>query len=262
MKSYSKKLALCLFFFIIIQFFLTENVLAADLAFPQTEISPFPNVSISFDGGQNPDAVSSTLQLLFLFTIISLAPYLLVTLTCFTRIIIALHFFRSAIGTQQMPPNQVLLGLALFITFFLMGPTFSQINEEAIKPYTAGLISQQEAIDTSMEPIREFMFNQVADKDMALFIELSGESYATMEEVPNRVLIPAFILTELTYGFKFGVIVYIPFIVIDMIVASVLMAMGMMMLPPAMISLPFKVLLFVLADGWTLVLRNLILTFQ
>jgi len=260
MKSSYKKLAFSLFFFIIVQFFFTSHVLASNLSPSQEFLPPFPNVSISF-GADEETGTSTNLQILFLFTIISLAPYLLIMLTTFTRIIISLHFFRSAIGTQQMPPNQILIGLALFVTLFLMGDIFAEINETAIKPYSENQISQQQAIELGMEPLREFMFSQVAHQDLRLFVELSGETYDAPSDIPNRVLIPSFILGEITRGFKFGVMVYIPFIVIDMIVASVLMAMGMMMLPPAMISLPFKILLFVLVDGWSLLLEAIILTF-
>jgi flagellar biosynthetic protein FliP len=183
-------------------------------------------------------------------------------LTCFTRIIIALHFLRSALGTQQMPPNQVMIGLALFLTFFIMSPTLSTINTTAIIPYAAGTITQQEAIDTGLQPLRSFMIRQVEKKDVALFASLANETYQTPEEIPNTVLIPSFILGEISKGFRFGFFIYMPFIVVDMVVASTLMAMGMMMLPPAMISLPFKVLLFVMVDGWNLVIEYLIKTFK
>jgi len=183
-------------------------------------------------------------------------------LTSFTRIIIVLHFVRSALGTQQMPPNQILVGIALFLTLFIMGPVFTEVNETALKPYGAKEITQQEMVERAMVPIREFMFNQVEDKDLGLFVELSGEEYASIEEIPNKVLIPSFILGELSKGFIFGFFIYIPFIVIDMVVASILMAMGMMMLPPAMISLPFKILLFILVDGWAYIIEILAMSFR
>jgi len=210
----------------------------------------------------NPSQIATVLQLLFMLSIISLAPSLLIMLTSFTRIIISLQFLRSALGTQQMPPNQVLIGLALFLTMFLMGPIFSDINENAIKPFSAGSLNAEQAIDRGMEPLRGFMRMQAEDKDVALFMELSGQEFTTPEEIPDRVLIPAFMLGELTKGFKVGFIIYLPFIVIDMIVSSVLMAMGMMMLPPVMISLPFKILLFILSGGWSFAIESLVRTFR
>jgi flagellar biosynthetic protein FliP len=211
---------------------------------------------------ENPEQVASLMQLLFMLSLISLAPSLLIMLTSFTRLIISLQFLRSALGTQQMPPNQVLIGLSLFLTMFLMGPIFTDINENAIKPFSEGKLSAEQAIDTGMEPLRDFMRAQAEDKDIALFAELSGQTYQSPEEIPDRVLIPAFMLGELTKGFKVGFIIYLPFIVIDMIVASVLMAMGMMMLPPVMISLPFKILLFIMSGGWSFMIESLVRTFR
>ena len=210
----------------------------------------------------NPSQVAAVLQLLFMLSLISLAPSLLIMLTSFTRIIISLQFLRSALGTQQMPPNQILIGLALFLTMFLMGPIFSDINENAVVPFSEGKLTAEEAIDTGMEPLRVFMRRQSEDKDIALFLELSGLTVENPEEIPDRVLIPAFMLGELTKGFKVGFIIYLPFIVIDMIVASVLMAMGMMMLPPVMISLPFKILLFIMSGGWSFMIESLVRTFR
>ncbi len=221
-----------------------------------------PTMGINVGSSDNPTDVVNTLQIIFLLALITLLPSLLIVLTCFTRIIIVMHFLRSALGTQQMPPNQILIGLSLFLTLFLMGPTLQTINDKALAPYSAGQISQQEAMTNAMEPIRGFMLKQVNNKDLALFVELSGESLSVNDPIPTRVLIPAYILGELTKGFQIGFILFLPFIVIDMIVASVLMAMGMMMLPPAMISLPFKILLFVMVDGWSLVIENLIKTFK
>lgn len=217
--------------------------------------------SINIDLG-NESGLDPTLQLFFLVTIITLIPAILMMVTCFTRLIISFHFIRAALGTQQMPPNQILVGIALFITIFIMGPTFSIINETAIQPYSAGEMSQTEFMEVAMDPLREFMFRQVEDKDLALFAKLDNATYATINDIPNRVLIPAFILGEITKGFIIGFIIYIPFLVIDMVVASILMAMGMMMLPPAMISLPFKILFFIMIDGWSLIIENVILTFR
>jgi len=223
--------------------------------------SGIPGIGVSFVTTDDPAQVVSGLQILFLFVLIMLAPSLLLMTTCFTRVLIALHFVRAALGTQQMPPNQVMVGVALFISLFIMGPALDRINREALQPYSAGQMSQTDAFYYGIEPLREFMLKQVEERDMALFMELAGETFTSNEAIPTRVLIPAFLLGEITKGFKFGVIVYLPFIAIDMIVASVLMAMGMMMLPPAMISLPFKILLFVMVDGWSLIIENLIRTF-
>ena len=206
-------------------------------------------------------SLSTPVRALLVLTIIALAPSLLIMLTSYTRIIIVLHFIRTAIGTQSSPPNQVMIGLALFMTFFIMWPTFQEINEKAIVPLDNGDITFEQAIEEAEVPLRTFMEGQTLDKDLALFIDVAGESYSRDEEVPMVMLIPAFILSELRYAFIMGFMIYIPFIVIDMVVASVLMSMGMMMLPPTTISLPFKILLFVMADGWNLIIGNLIQTF-
>ncbi|SFB25208.1 flagellar biosynthetic protein FliP [Acetitomaculum ruminis DSM 5522] len=207
--------------------------------------------------------LSATVRILIFLTVISIAPSLLVMLTSFTRIIVVLHFTRQAIGTQTAPPNQVLVGLALFLTLFIMYPTFTTIYDEAIKPYDAGQITQEEAIKKGQKPLREFMFKETQTKDIDLFLDISGESenFKSYDDVSMTVLIPSFILSELRTAFIIGFLVYIPFIVIDMVVASVLMSMGMMMLPPSMISAPFKILLFVLVDGWDLIIGNLVKTF-
>ncbi len=217
-------------------------------------------LTITLDLGED-TGVDPTLQILFLIVLITLLPSILMMVTCFTRIIISMHFLRSALGTQSMPPNQVLVGIALFITIFLMGPTFTEINETAVIPYSEGQLSQQEFIETAMDPLREFMLSQVSNQDVALFAKLDGGTYATPEDIPNRVLIPAFMLGELTKGFLIGFVIYIPFLVIDMVVASILMAMGMMMLPPAMISMPFKIMFFIMVDGWGLLLESIIMSY-
>jgi len=219
-----------------------------------------------------PGTTTSTMQMLFLVVLLALAPSILIVMTCFTRIIIVLHFLRSALGTQQMPPNQVLIGLALFLTIFNMSPIFAEINERALQPLSRQEMTQNEAVSVALEPIRDFMFKQVTMNDLNLFSSLSGETYAgetdaeiradMHENMPTSVLIPAFVLGEVVKGFQIGFIIFIPFIVIDMVVASTLMAMGMMMLPPAMISLPFKILLFVMVDGWSLVISSLMQTFR
>lgn len=211
-------------------------------------------------------SVSTPIRMLLMLTVLALAPSILIMMTSFTRIIIVLHFVRTAIGTQTAPPNQILIGLALFLTFFIMWPTFQQINENAIQPLDRGEITQTEFLEAAEEPIREFMITdaKIQIRDVNLFVEISGETYEDEEElsdVPFTTLVPAFILSELRKAFIMGFLIYIPFIVIDMVVASVLMSMGMMMLPPTTISLPFKILLFVLADGWNLVIGSLVNTF-
>ena len=205
-----------------------------------------------FDFTDNPENVASALQMLFLISIITLAPSLLIMLTCFPRIIISLHFLRAAMGTQQMPPNQVLVGFALFLTIFQMSGVFSDVYNNALQPFSQGQLTQEEAFTRGMEPIREFMALNAAEGDIALFMALAGAEDIDEEmDVPTSVLIPAFLLSEVKAGFRAGFFIYIPFIIVDMVVASILMSMGMMMLPPAMISLPFKILIFISADGWT-----------
>lgn len=204
---------------------------------------------------------TETLDIVLLLTILTLAPSILVMLTGFTRIIIVLSFVRNAMGTQQAPPNQVLIGLALILTFFVMQPVFTEVYDTAYVPYTEEQISQDELIDTAMVPIREFMLRQTFNSDLKFFIEMSGTEAETLEELPHSLVIAAFVTSEIKRAFQIGFFLYIPFIVIDMVVASTLMAMGMMMLPPAMISLPFKILLFVIIDGWQLVIKTLITGF-
>lgn len=205
--------------------------------------------------------MSSTVRILLVLTVLSLAPSILIMLTSFTRILIVLHFTRAALGTQTAPPNQVLIGLALFLTFMIMSPVFTEINENAIKPLDAGTITQEEAFEAGMQPIREFMYEQTETKDADLFCDISGVTYEEKEDIPTTVLIPAFLVSELRTAFIIGFLIYIPFIVIDMVVSSILMSMGMMMLPPTTISMPFKILLFILADGWNLVVGNVVKTF-
>lgn len=215
------------------------------------------NISTTDEGG-----LSGALQIVLVLTVIALCPSILIMLTSFTRIIIVLHFTRAALNTQSAPPNQVLIGLALFLTFFIMAPVFNQINTEAIQPLKNGEITQEEAFKKGTEPLKTFMLNNVKDKDLNAMAEISGiENISSREDVPMRVLIPSFILSELRIAFWIGFLIYIPFIVIDMVVASTLMSMGMMMLPPTTISMPFKILLFVLADGWNLIIVNLVRTF-
>ena len=197
-------------------------------------------------------------------TVIALAPSILIMLTSFTRIIIVLHFTRSAIGTQTAPPNQVLVGLALFLTFFIMAPTFKTVYDDAIKPLSKNEITAEEAYDVGIKPIRQFMLEQTNTKDIRMFIDIAKVDTSTLkdyDDIPIQVLIPSFIVSELRIAFIIGFLIYIPFIIIDMVVSSALMSMGMMMLPPTTISLPFKILLFIMADGWNLVIGNLVKTF-
>lgn len=216
---------------------------------------------ISIQYNNDSGSISTPVRMLLVLTVLTLAPSILILMTSYTRIIIVLHFVRTAIGTQSTPPNQVLVGLALFLTGFIMWPTFQQINTEAIKPLDEGKINTEQFIEKAEEPLREFMYGQTQTKDLALFVSMSDEKYESYEDVPFMTLVPAFILSELRTAFILGFLIYIPFIVIDMVVASVLMSMGMMMLPPATISLPFKVLLFILADGWDLIIGNLVKKF-
>ncbi|HOB22784.1 MAG TPA: flagellar type III secretion system pore protein FliP [Bacillota bacterium] len=221
-----------------------------------------PQIEIGWNNTDDPEQVAASLRILALITILSLAPAILIMTTAFTRIVVVLSFTRSALATNQVPPNQVLIGLALFITFFTMAPTWHVVQQEALTPYLRGELSQEQAFQTAMEPIREFMFKQTREKDLQLFMQLGGyERPQNKEDVPTVALIPAFVISELKTAFQIGFIIYVPFIVIDMVVASALMSMGMLMLPPVMLSLPFKILLFILADGWNLVVRSLLLSF-
>jgi flagellar biosynthetic protein FliP len=204
---------------------------------------------------------TQTVDIIILLTVLTLLPSIVMMLTGFTRIVIVLSFIRSALGMQQTPPSQVIVGLALFLTLFVMGPVVTDVYENAYTPYSNGLIEQDEFFERAMEPTREFMLSQTYKTDLSFFIGLSGEAVEDEQSIPNRVLIPAFLTSEIKHAFEIGFYIYIPFIVIDMVVSSTLMAMGMMMLPPAMISLPFKVLLFVMVDGWQLVMGVLVESF-
>jgi len=233
-----------------------------------------PNVSITKDGinigsSQDPKEVSSSIQLLLLLTVLSVAPSILIMMTGFTRIIIILSFLRNALGTQQMPPNQVLIGLALFITFFVMTPVLTDINDNAFQPYNKGEINQQMALDRSSQSIKTWMVKQIfsnkREKDLELFMTLGGQKdpikVVDAPKLSLTIVVPAFLISELTVAFKFGFLIFLPFLIIDMVVSSTLMSMGMMMLPPVMISLPFKILLFVLVDGWGMLTQSIVLSF-
>ena len=225
------------------------------------ELNIANNLTISYDNGNG--ELSGTLRILLILTLISLAPILLVTLTSFTRILIVLHFTRQALNTTTAPPNQILIAISLFLTFFIMQPVFTEVYEEAIIPFEAGELTTEEAFFVAMEPMREFMMTHAQTKDADAFMQIANIPWdgEDLNAVPTSVLIPSFIISELRTAFIIGFLIYIPFIVIDMVVASVLMSMGMMMLPPTTISMPFKILLFVLADGWNLVIVNLVRTF-
>jgi len=238
------------------------SIFFSSVAYAQSSISLLDN-TITIGNNDNPENYVFSLQLLLLLTILTLAPSILIMMTGFTRILIVLAFIRNALGLQQTPPNQVIIGIALFLTFFIMAPIATEINNEALQPYINSEISQEVAIERAMAPIRSFMFKQTRDKDLSLFLNLKGISkVSSLDEIPTHVLIPAFIISELKTAFQIGFIIFIPFLVIDMVVASTLMAMGMMMLPPVIISLPFKLLLFVLVDGWNLIAKSLILGFN
>lgn len=228
---------------------------------PEVYASSSPIENISFFGTKA--ETSNSIKILLVITVLSVAPSVLIMTTGFTRIVIVLSFVRNALGTQQTPPNQVLLGLALFLTFFVMSPVITQINENAYKPYMANEITQEQAFANAAAPLKAFMGKQVNDKDLALFMSIAGvEPQQSIDSVPLNVIIPAFITSEIKLAFQIGFFIFLPFIIIDMIVASTLMSMGMMMLPPAMISLPFKILLFILADGWGKVIESLIMGFK
>lgn len=233
---------------------------SADSREELSELNIANNLTITQTGGNG--QVNGTLRILLTLTLIGLAPMLLIMLTSFTRTIIVLHFTRAALNTQTAPPNQVLVGLALFLTYFIMQPTLAKIYNEAVVPFEAGTITQEEFFEAGIQPLREFMYTQTQTNDVRVFLEISGEEWnGNLDDIPLAVLVPSFILGELREAFIIGFIIYIPFIVIDMVVASTLMSMGMMMLPPTTISMPFKILLFVLADGWNLIIINLVETF-
>ncbi|MGV3522919.1 MAG: flagellar type III secretion system pore protein FliP [Candidatus Sericytochromatia bacterium] len=239
------------------------SIILALPAWAQTQSIPIPQVTLGVQPAQSPEQTVFSIQLLMLFTVLALAPTILVMMTPFTRIVIVLSFLRQAIGTQQAPPNQVLVGMALFMTFFISAPIFEQVNTQALQPFVAKKITQEQALDAALKPFRNFMLKQVRQPDLELYLRLSKSPRPRLpEDVATHVLIPAFITSELKTAFIIGFLVYIPFLVIDMVVASTLMSMGMMMLPPTVISLPFKLMLFVLIDGWNILSQALIGSFN
>jgi flagellar biosynthetic protein FliP len=222
-----------------------------------------PNGQSTVLNTQDPQQVSAAIQILLLVTVLSLAPAILVMVTSFTRIIVVLSLVRNAIGIPQLPPNQVLVGLALFLTAFVMAPAIKDINENAIQPYMNGTITQQEAFDRGEAPLRAFMLKQTREGDIGLFLKLSGQTKPqTVDDVPTYVLVPAFTISELKTAFQMGFVMFVPFLVIDLVISSALLSMGMMMLPPVIVSLPFKILLFVLVDGWFLIVGSLVGSFN
>ena len=222
-----------------------------------------PNVSLNVGTGGSPAAVVDSVRLLVLLSVLTFVPAILLMTTSFTRIIIVLSFLRSALGTQTTPPSQVLIGLALFLTFFIMAPVYKQVNDQAVQPYLSGQLSQTQAEDAAAAPLRTFMLNQTRKEDLGLFVTLAKlPTPVDTKTLPLTVVIPAFITSELKTAFQMGFLIYIPFLVIDIVVASILMSMGMFMLPPVIISLPFKILLFVMVDGWYLVVKSLVESFH
>lgn len=222
-----------------------------------------PSIDLQIGGGNGtPQETSSTIQILLILTVLSVAPAILLLMTSFTRIVIVLSFVRNALATQQMPPNQVLIALALFMTFFIMAPTFGKVNETAVQPFMQGKMTQQQAFDAAVIPFKEFMAKQTREKDLALFLEYTkAERPKSIQDIPLSALVPAYAISELKTAFQIGFMIFIPFLVIDMVISSILMGMGMMMLPPVMISLPFKILLFIMVDGWYLVVKSLLTSF-
>ena len=250
------KICLQIFIFAIMMKLISVNVLA-EPAFP------IPKLGLNMEPATNPKDAAASIQILLILTVLALAPSILIMMTSFTRIIIILSFLRNALGTQQMPPNQVLIGLSLFLTLFIMTPVGTDINKNAFEPFSKGEITQQVAMDKSSASIKNFMLKQIrSEKDLALFVSLSGiQTPVKPEELPLTVVIPAFLINEMTIAFKIGFLIYIPFLIIDMVVSSTLMSMGMMMLPPVMISLPFKILLFIMVGGWNLISQSIINSF-
>jgi flagellar biosynthetic protein FliP len=243
---------------------LISMILILLLAFSAfAEPLPLPNISLNIGGNADQGKAATVVQLLLILTVLSLAPAILLMLTSFTRILIVLSLLRHALGTQQMPSNQIVIGLALFLTFFIMAPVWQQVNDEALKPYYDDKITGEEAFSLAAAPIKNFMLKQTREKDLALFVRISKEKRPEKPlDTSLPILIPAFVISELKTAFQIGFLIFLPFFIIDLVVASILLSMGMMMLPPIMISLPFKLLLFVLVDGWYLIVESLVRSFK
>jgi len=245
---------IALFISIAVTFILVGNVLAADFV--------LPSFQFGIEKGGDPGDVSVLLQIVFLLTVLTLAPAILILMTSFTRLAIVFSFLRQAVGTQQTPSNQIIAGLALFLTFFIMMPVWQKINNNALQPYLNEEISQEIALKAAINPVRNFMLKQTREKDLALFVKMGKINKPKNEEdIPTMILIPAFVISELKTAFIIGLLLFVPFLIIDMVVASVLLSMGMMMLPPIMVSLPFKLMLFVLVDGWNIIIGSLLKSF-
>lgn len=235
---------------------LSSSVLA------QSPPIPIPTIRVGIGDSKNPGEVSVLIQILFFLTILSLAPAILIMMTSFTRLVVVFSFLRHALGTQQMPPNQIMIGLALFLTFFIMTPVWQTVRENAVIPYMNKKITQEKALEEAMKPVRKFMMKQTREKDLALFVQIAkAPKPRTPDDISMTVLLPAFVISELKTAFQMGFILFLPFLVIDMVVSSILLSMGMMMLPPVMVSLPFKILLFVLVDGWNLIVGSMVKSF-
>ncbi len=247
---------------LLIMVFLLAFLVSTDAGHAQAP--SFPNISLSVGGAADePGNVATVVQLLFILTVLSLAPAILLMLTSFTRIVVVLSLLRHALGTQSMPPNQVIIGLSLFMTFFIMTPIWQRVNSEALQPYYEEKITGEQALALAAVPVKDFMLRQVREKDLALFVKIAKEKRPEKPlDVSLSVLIPSFVISELKTAFQIGFIIYLPFLILDMVVASILLSMGMMMLPPVMISLPFKLLLFVLVDGWSLIAGSLVQSFR
>jgi len=257
MKKEKTRIIIYSLLFILAAMVTSSSVLAA----PSLSL---PNINLSMSGGTTePEKISTLIQLVILLTVLSLAPAILLMTTSFTRIVIVLSLLRHALGTQTMPPNQIIVGLSLFLTFFIMAPVFNRVNDEALKPYYEEQISGEQALEKAAAPVKTFMLKQVKEKDLALFVKIAREKRpAKPEDISLTTLIPAFAISELKTAFQIGFMIYLPFLILDMVVASVLLSMGMMMLPPIMVSLPFKLLLFVLVDGWYLIVGSLVESFH
>ncbi len=255
MKSIGGKSAILLFLAIFC-------AMVPNMATAQTAASALPLISVDVDQNADSGKMGVVLQIFLLLTVLSLAPSILVMVTSFTRIAIVLSLLRQAIGSNQLPPNQIIIGLSLFLTFFIMAPVWQTVHQEAVKPYLADEISAQDALEKALVPVRKFMSRQTREKDLALMVNVAQmERPKNIEEVPFHVLVPSFIISELKTAFQIGFMLYVPFLIIDMVVASVLLSMGMMMLPPVMVSLPFKLMIFVLTDGWYLIVGSLVKSF-
>lgn len=242
---------------------LTITLLFLHTGHAHAEGTGIPGINLGVQTSDNPKDVATSLQIIVLLTVLSLAPAILVLMTCFTRIIVVFSFVRNALSVQQMPPNQVLIGLALFMTLFVMTPTFTQVNDTALQPYLAGQLNQTQALEKAAIPFKHFMAKQTREKDLLLFIEYRKSPMPkTVDEIPLSTLVPAYTISELKTAFQIGFMIFIPFLIIDLVVSTTLMSMGMMMLPPVMISLPFKILLFVMVDGWYLIVKSLLQGYQ